>query len=181
MVAATEVLAGLTQAEFNQLVVRLELDREIPADTNTSVQKKCALLGRIVTSRPENTLETFEGSCTFGEAVVREAVASIRPESAWKPQQIFTQVLAREGYSLTWNVKGEPELRPSLPIELGAEVDDEVVAILSKYHFVTVRGHLKQALDAHSRGDWAAANAQFRTFMESLLNDIASYLRPQKV
>ena len=46
---------------------------------------------------------------------------------------------------------------------------------------MTVRGHLKQALDAHSRGDWAAANAQFRTFMERLLNDIDSYLRPQKV
>ena len=28
------------------------------------------------------------------------------------------------------------------------------------------------------RGDWAAANAQLRTFMEGLLDDIAGTLRP---
>jgi hypothetical protein len=34
-------------------------------------------------------------------------------------------------------------------------------------------GHLGQGIEAHARGDWAAANAQFRTFLESLFDEIA--------
>ena len=45
------LLEGHSQAAFNQIVVRLELEQEIPVDTGMSVQKKCAALARIVTSR----------------------------------------------------------------------------------------------------------------------------------
>ena len=41
------------------------------------------------------------------------------------------------------------------------------------------RGHLDQAIAAHARGDWAAANAQLRTFTESLFDHIAETLTPQ--
>lgn len=34
-------------------------------------------------------------------------------------------------------------------------------------------GHLNQAVSGHGRGDWAAANSQLRTFVESLLEEIA--------
>jgi len=37
-------------------------------------------------------------------------------------------------------------------------------------------GHFDQAIAAHSRGDWAAANAQFRPFVEGLLDEIAERL-----
>ena len=126
LVYATELLAGHSQAAFNQMVVRLELEQEIPADTGISVQKKCAELAGIVTRRPETPLETLEGPTSLGEAVVREAGAIAWQESLWPPQARFVQALAKDGYSLTWNADGGAVLRPALPIELGAETDDEV-------------------------------------------------------
>ena len=103
LVYATEFLEQHTQAGFNQMTMRLELEQEIPANTGVSVQKKCATLARLVTSRPDTELDTLEGRTCLGEAVVREAVAIVRQESGWRPQARFVQALARDGYSLTWN------------------------------------------------------------------------------
>lgn len=41
-------------------------------------------------------------------------------------------------------------------------------------------GHLDQAIDAHTRGDWAAANSQIRTYLEGLISEIASNIDLQK-
>jgi hypothetical protein len=38
-------------------------------------------------------------------------------------------------------------------------------------------GHLGQAIEAHTRGDWAAANSQLRTFFESVFDDVARAVR----
>ena len=45
---------------------------------------------------------------------------------------------------------------------------------------MTPLGHLDQAVEAHTRGDWAACNSQLRTFLESLFDDIARNVRPQE-
>ena len=178
--AATELLVGHFQAGVDQMVVRLELEQEIPADTGISVQKKCAQLARIVVDRSEEQLETVECRMSLGEAVVREAVAIARQEVSWPSPERFTRALAHDGYSLTWNVDGRGELRRALPVELGVEIDDEVHQLLAVYGFATARGHLDQAVNAHVRGDWASTNAQLRTFMENLLDAIASVLRPEE-
>ncbi len=176
--SATEFLERHTQAAFNQMVVRLELEQEIPANTGMSVQKKSTELAKIVTRHPETPLETLDGRTSLGEAVVREAVAIVMQGSRWEPQARFEQALAQDGYSLTWNADRGAVLRPALPIELGAETDDEVHQLLAAHGFATSCGHLDQALNAHVRGDWAAANAQLRTFMEGLLDCIACTLEP---
>jgi hypothetical protein len=63
-----------------------------------------------------------------------------------------------------------------LPEALGLpQADDEVHALLDRYGFATTKGHLDQGIAAHGRGDWAAANAQFRAFVESLLDEIARH------
>ena len=180
LVAATELLVDHSQAGFDQMVVRLELEQEIPADTRMSVQKKCAELARIVVNCSEAQLESVEGRMSLGEAVVREAVAIARQEVSWPSQERFTRALAHDGYSLTWNLDGRGELRPTLPMELGVKMDDEVHQLLAVHGFATARGHLDQGLNAHVRGDWASANAQLRTFMEDLLDGIASVLRPDE-
>jgi hypothetical protein len=59
------------------------------------------------------------------------------------------------------------EARRKIEAQLSA-TDDEVHQILKAYAFVTPLGHLDQAIEAHTRGDWAACNSQLRTFLESL-------------
>ena len=177
--AAAEVLARHTQAGFNQMVVRLELENEIPEDTGMSVQKKCARLARILAQDAEREVETLEGPATLGEAVVEEAVALAEEGSPWGPQAVLEQALAREAYALRWEAgagsgRARASLVPALPPELETENgEDEVRGLLKARGFGVSLGHLDQALNAHGRGDWAAANGQLRTFLEGLMTEIA--------
>ena len=70
-------------------------------------------------------------------------------------------------------------LRRMLPEDLDLPAaDDEVHLLLDRHKLATTKGHLEEAVRAHSEGDWAAANSQFRTFLESLLDEVAYLLVP---
>lgn len=80
--------------------------------------------------------------------------------------------LERDGFTVE-----DGELRRSLPQALDLPAaDDEVHVLLDRFGFAVPRGHLDQGIAAHARGDWAAANGCFRTFVESLLDEIAAHL-----
>ena len=162
------------------MVLRLELEDDIPANPAVSVPKKCVVLGRIVVRRQEELVKTLEGEVSLGDAVVREAVKIAREDWPGDPEESFERALQLDGYSLTWNQDGKAVLRPALPVELGAETQDEVRHLLDKRSFTTSRGHLDEAPSAHVRGHWAAANSQLRSFMEGLFNEIATSLYPEE-
>ena len=183
LLAAFDLLeAALSQAKFNALVLRIGLERQVPDDTTVSVGKKAAMAGRAVLADPTRVVPTLEGPVTLMEAVVREAVKLLSPgESRPLEQQRLLRGLALDGFVVEWpDALAEPRLRAALPpeVELPA-TDDEVHALLDHFKFTTPKGHLDQAIDAHTRGDWAAANSQTRTFFESLFDDIAHHIDAQ--
>ena len=57
---------------------------------------------------------------------------------------------------------------------------NEVHMHLERSGFIVPLGHLNQAINAHSRGEWASANGQMRTFLEGLLDEVAERLAPEK-
>ena len=185
LVAAAEFLVEHTQASFNQMVVRLELEHEIPEDFGMSVQKKCARLGRIVVEGDDREVDTPEGQRSLAEAVILEAAALAENGAERELQTVFEQALARDGYALisweerdapaeVWGTRGRARLVAALPPELAAaRPDDEVHALLATRNFNLSAGHLDQAVGAHGRGDWAAANGQLRTFIEALVMETA--------
>jgi hypothetical protein len=177
--AAVEFLGERqSQARFNQMVLRLGLENEIPFRTDLSVAKKSDLLGRVVVQRPDDVIETVDGSATLAEAVVREAAQLTQPEWEFKPQTVFIRGLARDGYVISWENDRSPKLRAAPPAELELPVvDDEVHQLLKYFQFQEPLGHLAQAIEAHTRGDWAATNGQLRTFLESLFNEIARHIK----
>ena len=91
------------------------------------------------------------------------------------PNEKFAKLLhslERDGY-----VVRDAQLKALVPEDLGlAEMEDELTHLLEKFGFDTAKGHFEQARAAHTRGDWAAANAQIRTFFESLFDAIAEKL-----
>jgi hypothetical protein len=182
LIAAVELLEQHSQARFNQVVLRLGLEDEISSSTSLSVAKKCDLLGRIVVQRAETVLDTLDGSMTLGEAVIRQAAQLAQQEPTHSLQTAFTRGLARDGYVLAWDDNGRnPFIRAALPGEIQLpQTDDEVHQLLRSSGFATPLGHLDQAIEAHTRGDWAACNSQLRTFLESLFDDIARNVRPQE-
>ena len=182
LIAAVELLEGHSQARFNQMILRLGLEDEIGSGTALSVAKKCALLGRIVVQRADQVLDTLDGAMTLGEAVVREAVQLLCSEPRLPCEVAFGRGVARDGYVVEFdNCSRNPWLRAALPDEVQLpETDDEVHQLLKIFGFTTPLGHLNQAVEAHTRGDWAACNSQLRTFLESLFDDIARKVRPQE-
>lgn len=82
--------------------------------------------------------------------------------------------LERDGFELT-NIG----LRRKLPAEFPVvEQEDQLISLLEKFGFATAKGHYEQAVAAHSRGEWAAANAQLRTFVEEFFNQTQTIVCP---
>ena len=95
------------------------------------------------------------------------------------PNELFPRLvrsLKRNGYIIENN-----KLNTMLPEELEiARTEDELTTLLEQFGFAIAKGHFVQAVSAHSRGDWAAANSQLRSFIESLFNSIADTLSHDK-
>lgn len=88
---------------------------------------------------------------------------------AQTPEAAFRRALELDGFIVSGKT-----LHRALPVDMGLPTaQSEVDRLLEKHGLVTAKGHLRQALDAHGRGDWAAANAQIRTFFDALLDEIA--------
>lgn len=182
LIAATEFFGKHTQASFDQAVIRLGLEKAIPAGTSISVQKKCALLARYVLEHASDGVEVVEGRMALSDAVVHEAVQLVQKDWNYEHplQAPFVRALERDGYVLHQDAGAQNySIRTALPqsIQLPA-TDDEVHELLKKFGFVTALGHLDQAIKAHARGDWAACNSQLRSFFEALFNAIAEKLNP---
>jgi len=105
-------------------------------------------------------------------------------EYATKPHREFgalceshpdlTHSLDRDGFELT-----DTGLRRKLPVALPlVEQEDQLISLLKKFGFGTAIGHYEQAVAAHARGEWAAANAQLRTFVEEFFNKAQEIVCP---
>ena len=176
------------QGQFTRFLQDLgpEFAEEVRGE-DTSVQKRCSDLIRIYDREPERTLADGQ---FLSEVIVERAASHVpppQPKYDWgeptedtpavKVLKVFKATLERDGFTVI-----DGTLRRILPVELGiAAAEDEVSRILSHPAFQLSRGHLTQALDAHGRGDWAAANGQTRAFYEALLDDFAIAIDPVTV
>jgi hypothetical protein len=82
--------------------------------------------------------------------------------------------LDRDGFEVT-NKGLKRKLPAMFPV---AEQEDQLISLLEKFGFDIARGHYEQAVAAHARGEWAAANAQIRTFVEEFFNKTQSIVCP---
>lgn len=82
--------------------------------------------------------------------------------------------LDKDGFELT-----DIGIRRKLPAELPVvEQEDQLISLLDKFGFGIAKGHYEQALTAHARGEWAAANAQLRSFVEEFFNKTQTIVCP---
>lgn len=88
--------------------------------------------------------------------------------------QALTYSLKRDGYIVNGRT-----IKKQLPQEIEeAKSESELFTLLNKFNLTIPRGHLEQAISNHSQANWAGANSQFRTFIESLLISICNKLVP---
>ena len=67
-----------------------------------------------------------------------------------------------------------------LPAQIAeSRLETELEFNLKRFSFTRSEGHLIQAISNYTQGNWAGANSQFRTFIESLLVELCSKLLPE--
>jgi hypothetical protein len=72
-------------------------------------------------------------------------------------------------------------LKRNIPSQIPiVEQEDELILLLERHNFNTAKGHYEQAIAAHSRSDWASANAQLRSFVEEFFNKTQTLLHPSE-
>ncbi len=178
IIEAANLLTYLTQAEFNNFLLRLSVDQYVPMRLDISKDNKA---NKLIEFAKENPLhQTVLGSNLVDEIVERaiDIVKQIKCSGGNSQQyETFIHSLARDGFTLT----DEEILQKALPpIADLPEADDELHELLDKLNMAQAKGHLDQAIDNHSRGQWAAANGQLRTFLEDLFNEIFRRLEPTR-
>ncbi len=151
--------------QVDDLMLRWELDDH--AQAAGTIHQRFQRLFLFVRDNPD---VKYDGRLISDLLVEKAAKMSYGGDS-----EEFLRVLERAGYDLDEN----RNIRRILPevIDLPA-ADDEVHTLLNRYHLATPFGHLDQAIDSHTRSHWAAANSQIRSFLESLLDEIAYMLVP---
>jgi len=105
----------------------------------------------------EYAIKTYHGSKSFPVA---------HPE--------LVHSLDRDGFEVT-SEGVRRKLPDILPI---VEQENQLVFLLDKHGFDIAKGHYEQAVAAHARGEWAAANAQLRTFVEGFFDKTQSIICP---
>lgn len=98
--------------------------------------------------------------------VIEYAIKNHRGYSLGESYPDLVNSLDRDGFEFT-----DTGLRRKLPAMLPVvEQEDQLTSLLRKFGFGTAVGHYEQAVAAHARGEWAAANAQLRSFVEDFFN-----------
>lgn len=178
ILAAVDSIIGRTHAEIDRFSLEYGLEGAV---RGFSKAEKANALGRYLLANLDALTDDGEN---LADAVVMALVEdAIRASFVGYPREFsleefdkrFSKLdrgLARDGFTVE-----NGALQRALPAEIDLpRADDEVHALLDRYGFGVSRGHLDQGIAAHARGNWAAANAQFRPFVESLLDSIAEHL-----
>ena len=149
--------------EFEDLVLLWELD-QLDAHNGQTLPKRFRDLFRFLRDNPE----TRRDERLLTDLVVEEAARRV-PRHPDRLGETFVRALERAGYLIE-----DGQLRRTLPEALDLPgADDEVHSLLNRHGLTIPLGHLDQAITAHGRGDWAAANSQSRSFLDSFLDEAA--------
>jgi hypothetical protein len=177
ILSATDTLASLPHTGIDRFALEIELENIVVGSSKDGRANSLARYLIENSQRADGEGKNLTDSVVI--ALIERAIARCRGlrdqfdyESFQRTYPTLYRGLERDGFTVE-----DGHLRRSLPEVLDLpQADDEVHSLLDRLHFNTPKGHLDQAIAAHVRGDWAAANAQFRPFIESLLDETAEHI-----
>jgi len=174
IIEAIELLESLTQDKLDRFLLKYRLERIFHQELGSNTAKLNAVIKYLIYNPDEKG--PFGANLTF--EIIEDELSSISSNIYSSPLvekhlPKLLNSLKHDGYVVT-NKGGLKKMLPEI-IKL-VEKENELNSLLDKFGFTTTKGHIDQAISAHTRGDWASANAQLRSFMESLFDSICGKL-----
>lgn len=158
-----DAFAFTSHADIEEFVIRFGIK---DGDNRGSMSPRKLGLVAYLFNNPDRT-------GPLGSNVVSEMVQFLverhHVENASDRYPRLVRSLERNGYTIE-NGRLQTMLPGNLEI---AETENELSSMLTQFGFGVPKGHFDQAIAAHTRGAWAAANSQLRSFIESLFDSIA--------
>jgi hypothetical protein len=156
-------------AEVDRFALQFGLEDLISGST---IKGKGTSLMRHLIKNPEATAPDGE---LLSLAIIGYLLSKCGERSI--PSERFPELvnsLDRDGYVLDKN-----GVRPRLPQEIPISVqENELIELLDRFGYSVARGHYEQAVSAHTRGNWAAANSQLRSFVEEFFDRVTDVVAP---
>lgn len=171
IIEAIGLLESLTLDKLDRFLLKYRLERIFHQELGSNTAKLNAVIKFLIYNPDKKG--PFGANLTF--EIIEDELSIIPPPNILAPRLVaehfpkLLNSLKHDGYIIT----NKSKLKTMLPegIKL-VEKENELHSLLNKYGFTTTKGHIDQAISAHTRGDWASANAQLRSFMESLFDSI---------
>ena len=197
LMAAGEMIAEMsTQAAFSSLILGWGVEEfcgsgSVASKANDLVRFAKSSMGR-------RSVPTVNGNCDLSRAMIEYAIAASELDRRSKPDVWLRLVagLKMDGFELVVEEVPDPMgrtsifddtprlisrtvLRRMLPEDVPEtdfrEATSEIEALLGRHGFGVAKGHLDQAVQNFSQGNWSSANAMIRDFYQELLDKIAEY------
>lgn len=153
-----------THSEVEKFALQFGLEDVI---NGSYIREKEASLMRFFIKNPQAT--TPDGA-PLAQVVIEHLVSEFGASS--EPSELFPELvnsLDRDGYVLDIN-----GLRAKLPTQVPIIAEEnELIELLNRFGYSVAKSHYEQAVSAHTRGDWAAANSQLRNFVEEFFDRIS--------
>jgi len=170
VLAATDLLENAGHAAITRFLLEYGLESHV---VGTSMRDRASATARYLIEHPdllgedgENLTDSVVGALVNG--VIRRHVSydgQFDYQRFAERHSDLSRALERDGFTVE-----DGQLRRTLPQTLDLpQADNEVHAFLALFSLDVPLGHLNQAIAAHAQGDWAAANAQLRAFVEVCL------------
>jgi len=188
--AACDILKAKfsTNAQWEKLFLEWGIEDEV---SGGSLEKNALALFSYAARNPEKEVFTKLGDISLHQAIVEAALVDLEFDAGDEAVKELEVGLTKDGFCLDKVVQTEENLwgedkvsytaslkrmypamqQLSLPI-----AESEVFSLMSRLGFSVHSGHLQQAIDNFTQGNWAAANSQLRTSFEGLLDTVAERL-----
>ncbi|MGR3309198.1 MAG: hypothetical protein ACUZ77_00335 [Candidatus Brocadiales bacterium] len=169
IIKLVEALNFQTHAEVEKFSLQFGLEDVI---SGAYIEEKEVSLEKHLIMNPEAIGPSDSNLCV---EIIEYLLAGYRGyDDAVEHFSILANSLDRDGYALHDN--GIKRKLPSvLPI---LKQEDELCSLLDEFGFAIAKGHYEQAVAAHAKGEWAAANAQLRSFVEDFFNRVQEKVSP---
>ena len=183
IVKAVDFMSTLSHDQLDKEIIYLDLDNRGIRIEGSIQNKKNAVLNYLLKNPDSRDNHGEVILIRMMNNVIEKLLDNVErdkdefdiDEQAFKSDKSFYRYLRLDGYDIDFDKKCLKEDVSNYMCV--SEKDDYIIKFMTEYNFFTSLGHYHQAKGSYLNGNYAALDGQLRTFVESIFQDMATYIK----